>query len=475
MLIGRKKETKTFHRILHSREAEFVVLYGRRRVGKTFLVREYFNNQDCIFLQATGLQKGKLKVQLSKFAEVLSQTFTKGISIKTPSSWDDAFAKLNQLMENINEKIVVFLDEVPWMATRKSGFLEALDYYWNRYWSAKKNFILIICGSSASWLIKNIIYNKGGLHNRCTCEIKLDPFDLKETSEYLTKKNIHLNNRQVLELYMALGGIPYYLNYVEKGLSATEIIQKIFFSYNAPLKDEFRKLFSSLFKEAKTYIELIKIISRKKEGVSRVELEAATKSYRGGGRLTERLKDLENTSFIEAYIPWDRQRGEYYKVIDEFCLFYIYWLLQKKSKRKTEDYWSKQIEKPEYHVWAGYAFEAVCYKHIDKIVNALNLKTAEHISSWRMTAQGIIQGAQIDLLIDRSDDSITVFEIKYTDKPFIITSQYAETLKKKIKIFKEQTNTPKQIFLAFITANGLKSNKYSENLVTNVIVLDDLI
>jgi hypothetical protein len=477
MLIGRKKEIQTLKKIFKSSMAEFIVLYGRRRIGKTFLIREFFRKQNCLFFQSTGLQKGSLKKQLRHFADAMSQTFAQGIQIKTPTSWDDSFKILNQFLETLkdNRKTIIFMDEVPWMATRKSGFLETLDYYWNHYWSARSNVILVVCGSSASWLIKNIIYNKGGLHNRCTCEIKLDPFDLEETHEYLLSKGIKFNKRHTLEIYMALGGIPYYLNYVEKGQSAAENIQNIFFDKKAPLKEEFNKLFSSLFNEAEAYVELIKLISQKKEGLSRAEIELQSKLSPGGGRLTARLLDLERTNFIEAHIPWDKQRGEYFKVIDEFSLFYIYWLLSKKQIKLPENYWLKQIETSAYHVWAGYAFEVVCYKHVDRIVKALNIKTAENISGWRFVSRKEkIPDAQIDLLIDRSDDAITLCEIKYTDKFFSINKDYAEKLRRKIKIFKEKTETKKQIFLAIISANGLKKNDYSDELISTTVTIDDL-
>lgn len=284
MIIGRTVEIQRLNRVFTSNEAEFVVLYGRRRVGKTFLIREFFEKQNCIFFQTTGLQKGNLKKQLAHFADSLSELFTQGVSIKTPSSWEEAFKILSQWVESITakKKFVIFLDELPWMATKRSGLLEALDYYWNRYWSMNSKIILIVCGSSASWLIKNIIYNEGGLHNRCTCEIKLDPFNLFETNAFLKSRGIKLKNTHVLDLYMALGGIPYYLKYVEKGLTATENIQKILFDKKAPLKDEFEKLFRSLFSESEVYIELARLISTKKTGMSRSEIESLSKLSPGG-------------------------------------------------------------------------------------------------------------------------------------------------------------------------------------------------
>jgi len=476
LLVAREIEIKRLSKLYNSREAEFLVLYGRRRVGKTFLIREFFKEKKCQFFQSTGLQKGSLEKQLEHFSEALSKVFMEGILIKTPASWEEAFKILTQFIEKKPQKskTIIFLDELPWMASRKSGLLQALDYYWNQHWSMNPKIVLVVCGSSASWLIKNIIYNKGGLHNRCTCEIRLAAFNLSETFLYLKSRGIKLNQQHVLELYMALGGIPYYLKYVEQGLTASENIQKILFDKDAPLKDEFKKLFRSLFRGAEAYIELIELIS-KKEGITRGQIESSSKLSQGGGRLTYRLKQLIQTNFIDSYISLDKERGEYYKVIDEFCLFYIFWMSSLYGKKLTQDHWLRQIQNPIYHVWAGYAFESICHKHAEKIITALGIKTAESISSWKLSSRKQQNnGAQIDLLIDRNDDAITIGEIKYTDKPFVIDKNYQEKLKKKIKIFKESTGTKKQVFLAIITANGLKSNTYSKEIVDGVVVGSDL-
>jgi len=476
MIISRKSEIKRLKQAYLSKEAELIVIYGRRRVGKTFLIRSLFEAENCRFLVCTGSKKGLLKAQLKHFAEAVTKTFTAGINVKVPESWDEAFKLLTLLIEqNQNEKVVIFLDELPWLASRKSGVLDSLDYYWNQYWSRNPKIKLIACGSSASWLIKKIIYNKGGLHNRCTCELKLDPFTLAEVDEYLVSRNIKLNKKHVLELYMAPGGIPYYLKYVEKGLSAHENTQNILFSKQAPLKDEFKKLFDSLFSNAKAYIELVQLIAQRKEGLSRTLLEVQSKKSSGGGRLSGRLNQLKQTNFIESYVSWNKEKGEYYKVIDEFSIFYLSWFQTSKSGHFTEDHWLKQTVKAQYETWSGYAFEAICHKHVNQIINALNLKTAEKISSWRhFPKENNDKGAQIDLLIDRSDDAITLCEIKYTDKPFVVTRQYAANIMQKEQCFKDQTKTNKHLFNALISANGIKQNQYSLTAFDNVVTLEDL-
>jgi uncharacterized protein len=475
MIIGRKDEQKLLERIYTSKQSEFVTVFGRRRVGKTFLIREFYVTKDCVFFHATGMKDGNMPKQLKKFAESISETFFDATTIETPENWGDAFSVLHKQISKTNKKTIIFLDELPWMATRKSDLLQEIDYYWNHHWSMKNNIVLIVCGSSASWLIKKIIYNKGGLHNRTTCKIRLLPFSLLETKKYLQSRNINLNDKHILSIYMVLGGIPYYLRYVEPGLTAQENIQKIIFDTNASLKGEFNILFDSLFDNADAYIELIRVIAQKKEGMKRGELDAMTKLSTNGGTLSKRLDDLCAVGFVEEYIPWGRSKGEYYKLIDEFCLFHMHWVYQQKNKKFSQNYWINQSQKPAYYSWPGYAFESLCIKHVDNIIQALKINAASTIGAWRyMPRKHLETGAQIDLVIDRTDNAITVCEIKYTDKAFVIDKRYADTLKKKIEIFKNVTKTTKQIFMVMICSDGLKKNSYANELIANHITLDDL-
>ena len=475
MIIGRKKEQQLLEKAYTSKEAEFIAIYGRRRVGKTFLIKEFYINKKCKFFHTTGLQNGNLKTQLSKFTESLSQAFFDNTPLSPPKSWSEAFNLLQTQISKEKGKVVIFLDELPWLATKKSGLLQELDYYWNRHWSGMKNVIVIICGSSASWLIKKIIYGKGGLHNRTTIQIRLLPFSLKEADAYLKSRNVKLNHKHVLSLYMALGGVPYYLRYVEPGLSAEQNIQNILFDNDAPLKDEYTKLFDSLFDHADAYRELITLIAKKREGITRVELGKQAKSSKGGGRLTQRLNDLVSTGFIEPFVPWGKTKGEYYKLIDEFCLFYLHWIDPHKGKKFSSDYWIHQSQRPAYYAWSGYSFEAVCMKHVDTIISALKIHASSTVGSWRYTPKKETdQGAQIDLVIDRSDNAITLCEIKYTDQPFTIDKTYAQKLERTVELFRRTTKVTKQLFLVMISAHGLKKTIYSEDLIAGIVTLNNL-
>lgn len=480
-IIGREEEQKILQRALESSHPEFIALYGRRRVGKSFLITKFFNNKNCIFFYTTGLKEGTYKKQILQFTKILSEVFYNRVELKPKNNWLETLELLTSSFENIpkNKKIVLFMDEFPWMATKRSGLLEAVDYYWNRYWVHDKRIKLIICGSSASWIVNNIINNKGGLHNRITYQINLEAFSLRETKSYLSKAGVKLSDNQLAQIYMVTGGIPFYLSKIEKGFSATQIIERLAFRKNSILLEEFDNLFSSLFEDYDTYIKTVRIIAKQRYGIGQEEvIRLLGKSKAGEGGL-KILNDLEKAGFIISFKPhFHKRKGVYCKIVDEYLSFYLTWIEPIKgtllTKSLEQGYWEKQQSSPAWHSWAGLAFEALCYKHLPQIRKALSLNSSAIPNAWRYAPIKGEQGAQIDLLFDRSDDAITICEIKFTTKPFEIDKQYASNLINKVNIFKKVTKTSKQIFIAIVSANGLKPTMYSEELISNIVTLEDL-
>lgn len=483
-IIGRKAEQQILGDAFNSGKAEFIAVYGRRRIGKTYLVENFFSAKPCLYFSITGLHKGTLKQQLSLFSGNMSEVFFAGmgVQIESPTSWLHAFEMLTNTINTWakQKRVVLFFDELPWLASKKSGFKNALDYYWNTKWSKDERIILIVCGSAASWMIRNIIHDQGGLHNRVTLQLPLYPFSLEETQAFLTYNGVRLNQHQVLELYMALGGVPHYLQKVKGGLSAAQAISALCFTRNGQLFDEFDKLFSSLFDHAAAYIELIKIIASKRHGMMRKELEVKAKLSVAGGTLTERLTALAQAGFIRGFVPLGyTERGVCYKLIDEYCLFYLSWVYPVKKQLESmvePDYWVAKVNTPAWRSWSGYAFEAVCLKHVTQIKKALYIPPGALSGAWyyQSSEKSTTQGAQIDLLFDRDDGVITLCEIKYCKTPFEIDRQYAAVLQKKLSVFKERTGTAKQLFLSMIAAEDLHKNKYSVELITSTATLDDL-
>lgn len=483
-IVGREDEQHQFQRVLDSNEAEFVAVYGRRRVGKTYLIRKFFENKQCIIFHTSGVQNRPQEMQLSAFKREIETTFYGNVRkgfLGQPENWMDALSLLTEAI-NLNkedQKIILFLDELPWMATHKSGLLSALDYYWNRFWVNNPRIKLIICGSAASWIIENILKNKGGLHNRVTLRIHLEPFTLKETEVYLKYRGITLIKSQILDLYMCIGGIPYYLKMVEKGVSVIQNINKMCFQKKGTLFDEFNNLFSSLFDHSESHEEIIKVISSKREGMERSEIERLVQTK--GGHVTKYLSELEEAGFVTAFLPQGRERGLYYKIIDEYTLFYLTWIAPKAKKRLREEstshYWETASQSAAWKSWCGYAFEAVCYKHLTAIRKALKIPDGSAATTWRhFPKKGVPgdEGAQIDLLFDRPDGVVSICEIKYCNEPFVIDKKVAAELQRKVKIYEKVTKTNKQIFVSMITACRLKKNLYESEAIASEAGVKDL-
>ncbi len=474
MIVGRKEELELLERFYDEEGSQFFTVYGRRRVGKTFLITEFFKQKDCFFLHATGLEEANMKEQLANFTRAMSKAFPQQSFIQ-PRNWREAFLSLTEKINYSNKKVVLFFDELQWMASSRSNLLNTIDFFWNNEWAGAGNVIFIACGSSASWLIGNIIQNKGGLHNRTDLEMQLSPFNLAETKEFLRMKGVTLNDDHILAIYMAMGGIPFYLKYVTAGRTAQQNIQKILFDKKGPLRGEYSRLFKSLFDKAEACEQIIEILSEKREGLNRAKIVPKATLSGKGGRLSKRLKELCEAEFIEKYTPMGENSIPYYKLIDEFCLFYLHWIKNYPGHKIGSDYWLEESQRSTYKSWAGYAFEAICTKHVDQITRTLGIKGARVITSWRCLAKSENEsGAQIDLVLVRNDNAITLCEIKHTKEPFLINKSYAKNLNNKIDMFQKETNTKDQLFLAMISAKGVKKNMYSENLIDGIVILEDL-
>ncbi len=460
LIVGRKAELKILNQVYESPEAEFVAIYGRRRIGKTFLVSEFFKDKD-VYFEVTGIKNGRLSKQLFQFAYEFGRCFGSSIEeIPTLKSWAQAFQLLNEAIEKTaaeNGKIVLFFDELPWFAGRKSGFLSALEHFWNRYASRHPRVILIVCGSVASWIIRRIIYNKGGLHGRLTRTLQLLPFSLAETEAYLSSRQISLNRKQIAEIYMAIGGIPKYLSHIKRGESAAQNISALFIPKTGPLYDEFTKLYQSLFEHYEHHIALVKTLARHSFGLTQTELlkQAGLPS---GGTSTKIIEELEDTGFISYMAPFNHKKtGGKYRLTDEYSLFY----LNKSSK----------------NIWAGQAFELLCLKHQAQIKKALGIsgiKTQES-NWWYLPAKGSDDtGAQIDLVIDRSDHCINLCEMKFYDAPWSMGKEDAAKLRSQKEVFRQHSQTNKALLTTVISVYGLKKNMHSLGVVDSEVTLDDL-
>jgi len=472
--VGRSEEKVVLGKTLKGNEPEFLALYGRRRVGKTFLIREFF--QDSLCFELTGIHDASRSLQLRNFSDQLARAIGSRLRPELPSDWYAAFGQLTTFLESLDtaQRHVVFFDEIPWLATRRSGFLQALEHFWNSWASRQSHIVVVICGSAAAWMIEKVIHNRGGLYNRVTRRIRLEPFSLTEVREFLESRSVRLEPRQIIELFMALGGIPHYLKEVEPDRSAAQNIDAICFSPNGLLATEFPRLYAALFDHPERHLELIRALASRSGGLTRKQLleESGRPS---GGRSTATLDELVESGFVHRIDPWEKARRDaLYRLADEFSLFYLRWM--ESQRRRGEGTWLKLRGTPAWRVWSGYAFENVCRRHLMKMKQALGIAGVEttHGCWLHRPSERVDEGAQIDLLIDRRDDVINVCEMKYTDDEFMIKRQYAQQLQRKLDVFRRVTRTRKSLYLTMVTTFGVRKNSYATDLVANEITMDDL-
>lgn len=468
-IIGRTEYLKTFHELYQSEKSEFVAVFGRRRVGKTFLIRNAFGGS--FTFQVTGLSNAGLAQQLTNFNLALRKV-TPEHDFSLALDWFTAFQNLIAYLESTNdEKKIVFIDELPWFDTPKSGFIPALEHFWNSWAATRNDILLIACGSAASWMINKLINNKGGLHNRVTKRMKIVPFTLNECEQFLETKKTLLDRYQVIQLYMVLGGIPFYWDEVKPGKSAMQNIEDICFSENGVLRNEFKNLFRSLFSKHEKHSILVSALAQKSMGLSRDEIITET-GLPNAGSTSRLLDELEESGFILKYKPLGKKtKNSIYQLVDFYTLFYFKFI--RDSLPGEVNQWMNAIDNPRHRAWSGYAFEQVCLCHLPQIKKALGISGVQSTSSsWRSTT--IKNGAQIDLVIDRRDQVINLCEMKFSINPFVIDPKYAEELRNKIGTFRTETRTRKSVFLTMITTFGLQANSYSTGLVQNSITMDSL-
>ena len=471
MLIGREQEQALLLNLLKSDRSEFVALYGRRRVGKTYLVRETFNYSFAF--QHTGILDAPLNEQLSEFRESL---YSAGLpKSPKPRKWSDAFRLLQRLLSSLPEgKKVVFIDELPWMDTPKSNFIRALDHFWNAWATTRKDILLIVCGSATSWIIDNIIMNYGGLHDRVTRQILLRPFTLRECEKYSQKYGLDFTRRQILETYMVMGGIPYYWSFLRSDLSVAQNIDRMFFEENGEMVHEYDALYASLFRHPRPHIAIVTALATRKAGMLREEILAET-GLSDNEAFTKALKELEQCSFIRKYtMIGNKSKGSLYQLMDNYTLFWFKFIGE--NTRGETHFWSSNLDTGIYDSWVGLAFERVCLQHLEQIKKAMGLTvviSTAHSWTWKAPKGSDEPGVQIDLLIDRNDDVINLCEMKYSKAPYSVSSADLTKMEYRKSVFKRETATKKRVILTMITTFGLMDNAPAADIPVK-ITIDDL-
>lgn len=468
-IIGRKKEKEILQQVIDSNESRFVAVYGRRRVGKTFLVREFL--EDYIVFQCAGLANSTTKDQLKNFFQTLRRYDSS--LVEHPSDWLEAFDSLIRYLEQIpRRRKVVFLDELPWMDTPTSGFISALEHFWNGWASARHDVVLIVCGSASSWMLSKLINNHGGLYGRITDEIRLQPFSLAETQVYLESRGIVLSLYELAECYMIMGGIPYYLHYLDRRHSLAQNIDRLMFNPNGPLHSEFEKLFMALFKDSENYVDVVTALSKHPYGMTRTEISHFLNLPSGKG-LTTVLNNLEVCGFVLRQTNYiTPMRNPVYRLIDFFSLFYVRFLSESNFRNLLS--WTSLQRTPRFYSWAGLAFENLAIVHLHQIKKSMGISgVLTSAYSWRSASTLDGRGAQVDLVIDRNDNTINLCEAKFSEGNFSISKDYEMEIRNKISQFLNVSEKRKSIQVTLITTFGLERNSHS-GVVQSVVTLADL-
>ena len=466
-MIGRTSEVEALREVVSADRSRFVVVYGRRRVGKTFLIREAFDYR--FTFSHTGMESGSMSDQLEAFhASLIDQGME---SCEVPRDWIQAFGLLKRFLKaSADGRKVVFIDELPWMDTPRAKFVSALENFWNGWCAARKDIVLIVCGSATSWMIKKVLKNKGGLFNRANRVIYLKPFTLSECESYVRERGLSMGRRELAEGYMVFGGAPYYWSLLDRSLSLAQNVDRLCFTQGGELTVEFKRLYASVFKRADKHIKVVEALASRKSGMSRDEIVSAV-GLKDSGKLSRILEELEESGFIRIYSPLGRvKRGSIYQLVDAFTLFYLTFMKGRSIARPG--YWLDGTGSAERLSWEGVAFERVCMWHEHEIRTALGIAgVSASVCAWRSARKS--GGAQIDLLIDRKDGVVNVCEVKFITGEFSIGAKYAHELENKLSVLKDETQTEKSLHLTMVTVSGVKRNEYSY-LVHSQVRLDDL-
>lgn len=479
LFIGREKEQEQLKDYIGSNQSEFIAVYGRRRVGKTCLIQQVIGNDYAFYV--AGMNRVTMEIQLANFMQGIRK-HRPDEPLPHVKTWLDAFIALESYLESLPEgKKIVFIDEMPWMDTPRSNFISGLEHFWNSWASWRDDIKLIVCGSATSWIINNLIKNRGGLHNRVTHKIPLKPFTLRECREFFMAKGFRLSNKQIAECYMVLGGVPFYLEKLNKGEGVAQNIDRLIFDEDGELHDEFQSLYNSLYKNATNHIKIVTALVTKGHGLTRKELIEKTK-LPDNGKFSLMLEELQSCGFIRSYEPYlSKMRRKaltedrlspvtLYQLVDPFTLFHFQ--VMRKADAHDPNYWSNNQNSHVYSTWSGLSFEMLCLNHVEQIKMALGISgITANAFSW--LGKGKDRSAQIDLLIDRADKTINICEMKFYNKPYAMTAKDEEDIERKVTSFIEATHTDKNIIVTMITAKGLERNEHSEG-IQKELTLDQL-
>ena len=477
-IIGREEEIAVLERLYNSKKSEFLAIYGRRRVGKSFLVSEVYGTKIVFKSVGTYLKDNDRnyetyrRLQLDHFYDALLLSGL-GKEEQRPANWREAFLLLRKLLAGIRmRRKVVLIDELPWLAgPQSSEMIAELGYFWNSWADDQRNIVLVVCGSATSWMLDNVIRDYGGLHGRLTGVIKLKPFTLAECARYYRKNGFRLSQYEMCIGYMALGGVPFYLDKLRNDLTMTENIDAIFFA-DEKIHQEYKDVYAGLYASKDRYVDIVKALGARFYGMTQAEI-AIHLGIGRGGTLSQMIDNLVESGIIRKYPRYGKQRVEMvYQLKDFFSLFYLRFV---EGTQVRTGLWSTMHRTPIYNTWAGNTFELLCIEHLSKIQDTLRIASVDRNYCWKGESPNG-RGAQIDLLLEsKSSRTDYVCEMKFSGSKYAITSDDEENLLNKLDAFaaSKMHHKTHSIQLVMVTTMGIAGGEHT-SIVNQAVTLDDL-
>lgn len=474
LIIGRKAEQRDLDEWCHSAKPELICVYGRRRVGKTYLVQNAFEGQFAFF--ATGSDDRRNAVQLKAFHAALRRA---GCAERTvPQDWFEAFNRLRLALEQPDVvrascgRRVVFLDEFPWLAAKRSDFLAAFSDFWNGWASCQSDLVVIICGSATSWIVKNILENTASMYNRVTRQLYVAPFDLHDVEEMTQSLRLGWSRDAVLQCYLVFGGLPYYLDMLDRRKSLSQNIDALCLGTNAPLRREVPLLMEASLGNAPLHRAILRELAQSKVGIRRMDL---ANRVEGGttGSFKRALDDLEKCGYIRCYTNrYERRKPSVYQLVDPFLLFGFRFMVDRAPDGHGLVSWKDFERTPAYYAWRGNAFEIACVNHTRQIKHAIGI-SAVKTEDFPWSSSTSEPGAQIDMVIERADGVTNLCEMKYTDGPFVADREFEEDMARRRRVFQIESATKNTVQSVLVCPQGLRPNTHSWD-IAHVVDIDDL-
>jgi uncharacterized protein len=462
--IGREYELNLLNTIGGSGEASIIIMYGRRRIGKTELLEQAFRNRNILkFEGIEGLAEvDQLKHAVKQLAGYVGDVFLDKLVLE---SWGEFFQLLAKYTEH--GQWTIYLEELQWLANYKSALIAELKYVWDNYFRHNPQLIIILCGSAPSFMLDKVVHSRA-LYNRSQYEIHLRELDITEAKALLHKRQC----REVFDAYLTVGGIPEYLKRLNKDSSVYLSLCQQSFLPEGFFLCEYEKIFTSGLADNKHYRQMIALLSQQRF-MTRKQLMTALK-LPSGGTVTQLLTDLEKAGFIEKYHPFNLGENTLlarYAIADNYLQYYFKFIHPLKNKIQHGDFKNNPmmgIKSDSYAKWLGFAFERWCRKYHTKIATILGFSAVQYNAGvfFNRGTEQAKPGYQIDLVFDRMDNVYTICEIKYLrDK---VGTHIIPELERKCALFPNKRN--KTIHKVLICTEGadqaLLASCYFDNIIT---------